>query len=887
MLTLKEARVAVEAACLFAENQYDKFMASGQGLANFDPDRERRDELAAGWAWRLISERGRTASVSPEDKIHMLTSGLRLADIEQVERMIRMTCRQPKPNAATGQKPGAVQQPVLDEGILFNRAGDVAEVGVMAGITMTPSVFKHLDRIMVKANAALAFKRAGMVPESLKDTLEIAAKADPSRLDDADDRAINRALIDGGYRPYTIPQRQEATPPSPEPPVVPAAPVTGDTTSSLASTLSAAPAPSPQPPVVATAPAPQPAVIAPATAPQPAVVAPAPAPQQAFVALAKTGTFAEDASSNEPSTPLTANAAASSGSSPLIVSEAANPQEVSAPPQLRSPGALVGVADAIRADKAEPAAAALEPVIPPSRTRPVQAPDFSAVLGSDPNKAILFKPLPPPSATVAEVLPFYFAHRGETLKQGGRDSITGAVRFLHLVFGNVSLADIQRDDGEKFCAIAGLVPARYADDTLALDAKGKPRGLPDIIQIGISGNLPKLALRTIEKHCSNLRGLWKWGARNGLTAENLANPFALGKADIKAFAGTSAKQSQARKAWDSEALSKYLTGPVHLGCAGTRSRFKPGKLVVRDALYWAIPILYLCMMRRGELFQLQVKHVRQWTATDGSRRWYFDLTDLSLKLKGKAASLRPSASYRQVPIHSSIIELGFIRDHVEGRAPEERLFPELKPMKGDDYGHYVGNRLREYAKQLEVFEKLMDTHSLRRTANSALFNQLASPMVRAQLLGHSSGGSSRSTGDSTLIKQLIEQLAAAFATDGSSVQGAANEGRGEIRHEVLNQLLGQHTTEGQRETMQEKHYLEDMPLQIRSDVIELLQLPIDIGQLNTAWNGAAKRISVRSPPVAKRNGLKRPQANNGGVSRCVKPAADKAQASSWSRHKMR
>lgn len=771
MLTAKEARAVLEAACLFAENHYEKCIASGQGLVHFDMDGEKRDELAAGWAWRLVHERGRSASVTAVDQAAMVHSGLRTADIPKVERMIRMACRHLRPatDAPGGYEPGTEPKPGSDGGVLFNRDADIAEVGVMAGVEMTPSAFKHVDRLLVEAKAALAFKRAGKVPASLQKAAEIADKADPWRFRDVDDEAINRALVQGGFDPYPTP---------------------ADFSTS---------------------------------------VSPA---------------------DDRKTAPLPQNAACIVNSTPTAVIAPIPETALTDQNELASPwgNSVTHKEEAVR----EAASADL------ALSQRAPAPDFSSILNDGSQTAAYLAP-PPSGATLEEVLPAYFAYRGKTLKKATYASIEGSVRLLERIIGSATLRSVTRENAKHFCKVAGRVPSAYSDDSLAFDEGGNSRTLLEIMKIGQARGLPNLTLGTIIRHCSNLKGIWVWAVREQLHSPAIGNPFDLSRGDVTAYAGSAVRKSEERKAWDPVSFEKYLTGPVHMGCAGTRNRFKAGNVVIRDALYWGVPILYLCMMRRGELFQLRVKHVRPWSASNGQQRWYFDLTDPSLNLKGKAASRRQSASYRQVPIHSAIEELGFIREHVEGRDPDELLFPELKPAKQTDYGNYIGNRLREYAKELGVFEELMDTHSLRRTANSELFSQLASPVIRAQLLGHSSGGTQRIQGDAMMIQQLAEALAQAFGTHGLPAEKGSEGAASGVQLEVVNQLLGQHTMPGHRETMQEKHYLEDLPLQLRGDVVELLKLPVSIERLKDAWVNAEKRIVVRSAPPPKRKGVRRPE----------------------------
>ena len=83
-------------------------------------------------------------------------------------------------------------------------------------------------------------------------------------------------------------------------------------------------------------------------------------------------------------------------------------------------------------------------------------------------------------------------------------------------------------------------------------------------------------------------------------------------------------------------------------------------------------------MRREEICQLRARHV----VTDaGTGIVFFDLKAPGLKLKNVD-------SKRWVPLHRDLIEMGFVADHVAGKAPDEALFPELEGQKnfGDKLG---------------------------------------------------------------------------------------------------------------------------------------------------------------------------------------------------------
>ena len=76
-------------------------------------------------------------------------------------------------------------------------------------------------------------------------------------------------------------------------------------------------------------------------------------------------------------------------------------------------------------------------------------------------------------------------------------------------------------------------------------------------------------------------------------------------------------------------------------------------------------------MRREEICQLRARHVVTDAKTGIA---FFDLRAPGLKLKNVD-------SKRWVLLHRDLSEMGFVPDHVAGKAPDEALFPELEGQK--------------------------------------------------------------------------------------------------------------------------------------------------------------------------------------------------------------
>ena len=149
-------------------------------------------------------------------------------------------------------------------------------------------------------------------------------------------------------------------------------------------------------------------------------------------------------------------------------------------------------------------------------------------------------------------------------------------------------------------------------------------------------------------------------------------------------------------------------------------------MLIRDALYWGVLIAVLSGMRREEICQLRVQHV----ATDAATGIvYFDLKAPGLELKNRE-------SKRWVPLHDDLIALGFLTDRVEGRAPDDLLFRELRGQ--DNFGDKLGKMFTRYRKNLNVYQHLLDMHSFRHTVSTQLTRAGVSQAHAEEITGHRS-----------------------------------------------------------------------------------------------------------------------------------------------------
>jgi integrase len=142
--------------------------------------------------------------------------------------------------------------------------------------------------------------------------------------------------------------------------------------------------------------------------------------------------------------------------------------------------------------------------------------------------------------------------------------------------------------------------------------------------------------------------------------------------------------------------------------------------------YW-LPLLGLFTGGRiSELCQLRCADIRQ---IDGI--WALDIDE-----NDGSQTVKTTAGIRKIPLHPTLIELGFL-DYLEvARRYGGTIFPYMNP---DQFGHYSGTpseRFGRYLNRLGIKDRRKVFHSLRSNSNDCLKQQDVPEETRCQFLGH-------------------------------------------------------------------------------------------------------------------------------------------------------
>jgi integrase len=301
-------------------------------------------------------------------------------------------------------------------------------------------------------------------------------------------------------------------------------------------------------------------------------------------------------------------------------------------------------------------------------------------------------------------------------------------RLFVAICGDKPMGDYGPLDGTTFRTMVLGLPTTY-DKSPSYRDFYKSGDIVGLVAAAKAVGAETVKPKTFNRHFSALNPMWEWAIGVEALPPGAASIFAnLFVAQKKRKEGGE-RASEQRPMWTTPHLATILSTPLFLGCRSRLFCRNPGENVFRDERYWGILLGVHTGMRREEIFQLRVKHVRR---DEESGIWHVDLFSPGLRLKD-------SGSPRFVPLHANILELGFIEDRILERDPEAMVFPEAKASKadgkfGDLFGKWFGLWRRHYS-----VPDAMDFHSFRHTVETLLVRSGCTRAIAEEFIGHEDG----------------------------------------------------------------------------------------------------------------------------------------------------
>lgn len=288
----------------------------------------------------------------------------------------------------------------------------------------------------------------------------------------------------------------------------------------------------------------------------------------------------------------------------------------------------------------------------------------------------------------------------------------------------------------------------------------------------------RVSPKTVNKHLSNVNSVFEYAKTMSLIDRTVPS-FAEGLHLETGSEVSGLEEHEERPGYTRDQVRLFFSHPVYTGRKSAYFYNEPGSVIIRDALYWLPLLACYQLMRREEICQLRVRHIRRENAI-----WYFDLMQRDVKVKR-------GSSRRRVPFHDAVIRLGFLEQVVLGRDADELLFPELAPKAKGSYSDAVGKRVGRMVDSLGIRLIRVDATE----ADGALH-----PF--------------RHHG----ITQLENQ---------------------NIKGGIIDALSG-HSSKDRRS--ERRRYTDEIYLTVLRDTINRLDIPVDVEALNRKWkqNGASK-----------------------------------------------
>lgn len=292
------------------------------------------------------------------------------------------------------------------------------------------------------------------------------------------------------------------------------------------------------------------------------------------------------------------------------------------------------------------------------------------------------------------------------------DRYRAEIEHIRAFFGpERRMSDLKRADCVAFRDAFALLPPNFTKRSHRADVH-------QIVAMRQAGD-PVLAYATLTKYLDALSRFTRWAHQEDL----LDKDYGEGLEPI----GAKPDGSMSKLPFEAAELQRLFSRPIYTGCVNDEQGFSMvGPNIVRRARYWAPLIALFGGLRAGEIFQLTPNHFR----VSGAGTPFIVLTK-DMKLKNENAE-------REIPVHSTLIEIGLL-EWVERRRdrPEALLFPEIAPDKYGSVSSVFGKRFSSDLKHLALGDRRekLTFHSFRHTFKRALDREDVTEQQKDELCG--------------------------------------------------------------------------------------------------------------------------------------------------------
>ncbi|MDG1340978.1 MAG: tyrosine-type recombinase/integrase [Paracoccaceae bacterium] len=293
------------------------------------------------------------------------------------------------------------------------------------------------------------------------------------------------------------------------------------------------------------------------------------------------------------------------------------------------------------------------------------------------------------------------------------------VAFNDVLFGLPKSHGKSKGDSERTCfeiieraKKKADIEKRKARHTTEPKRKEQPRAKPTL------ATYPALSPRTVQRHQTNLKAALNYAVEVSEIDRNPYAEYALSEAIIEEM--RQARPDSSRKLWHEEFDDLIRT-----------KKWQSDKTAIDDPLFWLPIISRLHGMRSQEILQLKPNNVRLDAGI-----YYFDIE------RGTGQSAKSNNARRLIPLHSQLIDLGFLELIAwTKRNKKRRIFSDVEPSScsKQSLSGPFGKRFYNYRKAQGIYEERRDFHALRTTFNSKMVGLAVPDTARRYLMGHKNG----------------------------------------------------------------------------------------------------------------------------------------------------
>jgi integrase len=307
--------------------------------------------------------------------------------------------------------------------------------------------------------------------------------------------------------------------------------------------------------------------------------------------------------------------------------------------------------------------------------------------------------------------------------------------FADIVGGDKPIKMVTLEDVREFRDKLLKLPANYTKPK-----KFAAMSVAEILK-ATNGEVT-LSGKTSWKYFANLKSFLGWCVDEGYIEKSPAQKIKIAK---------KSNAADARYPFSAAQLTSLFQSPQYVGHKSASIRAKPGVIVEKDGKYWVPLVALFTGMRLGEIVQLRITDIKQHSDV-----WYFDVS----KGEGEHKQLKTASSQRVVPLHPTLIKLGFL-DHIEmSRSinPEGRVFPDIQPGADGYFSHNFSKYFGRYARQIGIKTAKTSFHSFRHNFKDALVKANVEDSRIKVLLGHADNSVTSGYGSKIPVETLFGDI---------------------------------------------------------------------------------------------------------------------------------